>query len=328
MKKIIIVSVTLLINIFLLTSCKSEKKNITILMYDQTDMFINDYSNEIKEQLSKDYNVSLYDCINNQIVENDIILNTLNQTDLFIINLVDRVSANSIILKITEKNIPIIFYNREPNERDITISANSYYVGGNSESDGEFQALIVDELYKHSKSTIDKNNDGIINTVILKGEKYHQDAENRTKASINKLIDLGFEVNIVNTFYCDWKYELGYDCAKHILEHDVELILSNNDEMALGVIDYFKDINYFNEYYIDEYPPIIILGVNGTIKAMQEIENKTLYASVLNDKETQTKVIVQLTYNIFNKKEIKENIDYEFIKERFIYIDGKIIKNN
>lgn len=330
MKKIIIMTIVLIISIFSLTGCIGGKKNITILMYDETDMFINDYSNSIKDELSKKYNVSLYDCKNNQIVENEIILSTLKQTDLFIINLVDRVSANSIILKITEENIPIIFYNREPNEQDITISEYSYYVGGNSESDGVFQAQIVDELYKKSKESIDKNNDGRINTVIFKGEKYHQDAENRTDASIKRLIELGYEINILNVIYCDWKYDLGYDAAKNILEDydDIELILSNNDEMAIGAIDYFKEINYFEEKYVDEYAPIIILGVNGTSKGLEELENGTLYASVLNDKETQANVIIQITESIFNNIDIKESIDYEISKDRFIYIDGKIIKKN
>ncbi len=325
MKKILILLI--LINIFVLSGCRYDKKNIVVLMYDETDMFINDLSSAIQKELSIKYNVELYGCNNNQLTENEIILNTIKDTDMYIINLVDRVSANSIIKKIQDNKIPIIFYNREPNKSDITLLEDSYYVGGDSYKDGILQSDIVHQLYQENKLYVDKNGDNIIDVLLIKGEKYHQDAEKRTAASIEQLKQLGYQVNILEQVYCNWQYTLGYNAAKKAYREysNIELVLSNNDEMAVGVIDYFKEVGYFQEEYIDSVPPTIIIGVDGTASGLNEISKGTLYATVLNDIEKQTKVIALLVENIFSDVIIDETFPYNITNDRYIYIDGKVI---
>ncbi len=229
---------------------------------------------------------------------------------------------------LSKNNIPVIFYNREPNKSDITLIEHSYFVGGDSSIDGQLQAEVIDKLYKYNSNLIDKNNDNIINTVYLKGEKYHQDAEKRTEASLKKLKELGYQINILETVYCNWNYNLGYEAAKDLYDkyNNIELIISNNDEMAVGAIDYFIEIDLFEEIYTDEVPPIIILGVDGTKTGLQYVDNGTLYASILNDKDNQTKAILEIVDLLFDANyEIQNNISYDITNERFIYIDGKII---
>ncbi len=249
---------------------------------------------------------------------------------MYIINLVDRVSANSIIKKIQSNNIPIIFYNREPNKSDITLLEDSYYVGGDSFKDGILQADMVHELYLQNSYNVDKNGDNIIDVLLIKGEKYHQDAEKRTTASIDRLKELGYEVNILDHVYCNWQYTLGYNAAKKAYQEypNIEVVLSNNDEMAVGVIDYFKEVGHFEEEYTNTIPPTIVIGVDGTTSGLNEINKGTLYATVLNNIETQTNVIVELVDNIFNDIKIDNTFSYTITNDRYIYIDGKVIKKN
>ena len=60
---------------------------------------------------------------------------------------------------------------------------------------------------------------------------------------------------------------------------EVEMVISNNDEMALGAIEAYKDAGYNRQ----EWP--IIFGIDGLEDALEAIQNGTMQGTVYNDKE-------------------------------------------
>ena len=131
--------------------------------------------------------VDIVDSQNSQPTQND-------KVDLFItkkvkalaINAVDRTAAGVIIDKAKTANVPVVFLNREPLADDMKKWDKVYYVGAKAEQSGTMEGqLLVDYFKAHPEA--DKNKDGKIQYVMLKGEPGHQDAELRTKFSIQAI---------------------------------------------------------------------------------------------------------------------------------------------
>ena len=323
-----------LLTSMLLTSCNSSDKLISFFYYSSSDTFITSLADDLEYRFSNEYKVSQHFAENSQSVQNNQITKEIERgSDLLVVNVFDRLSASSIIEKAQTKNIPIIFINREPLINDIVYEPYVYYVGTDPVYEGTQQAQIVDELfggYKNFRgSKFDKNGDGKIQIFMIKGELGHQDSELRTNHSIKTLKDLGYEIEILQTKTCDWdsdkaKAEFGKSYPDFLDENGdstIELLLSNNDDMAFGVIDYLKELENYNktETILEQYFPII--GVNGTDAGIKSIQMGDLYGTVKNDFQSQADAIYKLAKKLINKESL-ENFEYKFDNERFIHIEG------
>lgn len=332
MKKRLLSSLIILVFGVILSSCSKSETIISVLLYDANDTYISEMKSDFENQNIYNYSLKIYDCQKSQKIQNELLIKTINKTDVYYINLVDRDSAGSILLKTREKHIPVIFFNREPSQSYIINSNEAYYVGSDSIDAGKKQAEAFDLTYKQALNNgidLDTNKDGIINTVVLKGEENHQDSENRTSNSIARLKELGYSLSDVKMYVCNWSNDIAYKYTKKILEENpkVELVLSNNDDMALGMIKYLEEHKLFEPTYsVGECPPISIVGFDGTVFGQKSIDSGQMLATVLNDAKLQVKVIYDLTNKLLTGYTNILSIDEVEVKnERYFYCPNKVI---
>ena len=92
--------------------------NASVLLYDETDQYINALKNNLEETAIKYDNkitFTFYNSENSQQVQNEQLETCLkDKTDIILLNLVDVSSADSVINKIKNYNIPVLLFNREP----------------------------------------------------------------------------------------------------------------------------------------------------------------------------------------------------------------------
>jgi len=166
-----------------------------------------------------------------------------------------------------------------------------------------------------------------VQLVILKGEQGHQDAERRTDNSIARLMELGFAVDILAVEVADWNRRDGYDAMKRLYEQYgdmIELVFSNNDDMALGAIDYLLEEGIFSEDRTAYNQPFVIIGVDGTTVGLEAIERGLLYGTVNNDSVKQADAILTLADFILNDRSISD-FPFTITRGHYIFIDGDII---
>ena len=137
---------------------------IGVACYDQKDTFIEELVDAFKEQCSsmesKDYAISMtiMDASNSQRVQNDQIEQMINDgCNVLCVNLADRTEPSEIIDAAKEKDIPIIFFNREPVEEDMRRWDKLYYVGGKAKQSGELQGELAADFIKVNPQA-DRNN--------------------------------------------------------------------------------------------------------------------------------------------------------------------------
>ena len=313
-----------------LPACTPKAPQIAFFVYDGTDTYISELMGKITESIPPGYTVEIYDAGNSQAVQNQQILEAIERRfNMLVVNAVDRLACSSIVEKCAGENLPVIFFNREPLE-DAMIGGNVYYVGAAADSLGEKQADMVAALFgpDFADSPYDKNADGVVQLVILKGEQGHQDAEKRTANCVSRLKALGFAVEVLAIEPANWARREGQDAMEGLYARFgdmIELVFANNDDMALGAIDYMLEIGAFHESETGPYEqPFVIVGVDGTAVGREAIAKGLLYGTVLNDSSRQADAITTLADYLLTQRDLAD-YPYAVTRGHYIFIDGDII---
>ena len=263
-------------------------------IYKFDDTFMTGVRNAIAEAAKGKAKVDIVDSQNSQSTQND-------RVDMFItkrmnalaINPVDRTAAGVIIDKAKAENIPVVFFNREPLPEDMRKWDKVYYVGARAEESGTMSGQIIVDFWK-SHPEADRNGDGVLQYVMLKGEPGHQDAELRTEFSIKAVTDAGIKVEKLAEDTGLWDRVRGQEkMAAFLAAHGekIEAVFANNDDMALGAIEALKAAGYFKD---GKFMPVV--GVDATAPAIQALEDRTLLGTVLNDAVNQGVATFNLAY--------------------------------
>ena len=226
--------------------------------------------------------------------------------DIMCVNLVDRTAPGKIIKLARQNNIPIIFFNREPVKEDLMQWNKLYYVGCDAEQSGVMQGQIAADYIKANKN-VDKNNDGKIQYVLLEGEAGHQDAISRTDCSVKTIINNGINLEKLSYQFADWNRGQAENRTTQLIDqygNNIDMIISNNDEMAIGAVEAYKKSGYGE----DEWP--IICGIDGLNDALIAVKEGQMQGTVYNDKEDQSMEIAKLVVDIFKGNDLKKhNLD-------------------
>ncbi|MED4603575.1 galactose/glucose ABC transporter substrate-binding protein MglB [Paenibacillus validus] len=301
---------------------------IGVAIYKFDDTFMTGVRNAISAAAEGKAKVDIVDSQNSQPTQND-------KVDLFItkkvnglaINAVDRTAAGVIIDKAKGANIPVVFFNREPLADDMKKWDKVYYVGAKAEQSGTMSGQLVVDYFK-SHPEADKNKDGALQYVMLKGEPGHQDAELRTKFSVKAVEDAGIKVEKLAEDTAMWDRVKGQEkMAAFLASHGdkIEAVFANNDDMALGAIEALKAKGYFKD---NKYIPVV--GVDATAPALKALEDGTMLGTVLNDAKNQGKATLNLAQVLASgQTPSKDNIGYELTDGKYVWVPyKKITKEN
>ncbi|MDR0951369.1 MAG: galactose ABC transporter substrate-binding protein [Oscillospiraceae bacterium] len=290
---------------------QTARIKIGLTLYRQDDTFISLVRGYIetaaREREAQDdvkITLNITDGRSNQSEQNEQVDRFLQQGyDVICVNEVDRTAAAVIIDKAKTAGIPIVFFNREPVEEDMQRWENLYYVGSDPKESGTFQGNFVAELYADDPERLDKNGDGRLQYVLLEGEPGHQDAALRTEYFIKTLNLAGVKIEKLANGIANWQRSQGLSKMSLWIEElgdRIEVVFSNNDDMALGAIDAYKAAGY-----TDEMLPVIV-GIDGTPPALEAVRAGTLTATVLNDAEGQGRAIFELAYALARGLPVEE----------------------
>lgn len=305
-----------------------EKKSIRIgvSIYDEYDTFIADTVTYLKEwSIEKEKatgTVITLDVVSaggSQITQNDQVERFADRGyDVVCVNLVDRTDATVIIDKARSVNMPIVFFNRELVEEDLERWDKLYYVGAVAKQSGEMQGQIVVNACSERFSEIDRNGDGRLQYVMLEGEAGHQDALVRTQSSLQTVTEAGYEVEKLGDEIANWNRAQATTKMDALLEKypsQIEVIFSNDDDMALGAIDALEREKI-------SYIPLIV-GVNGTTEALEAIKTKHMEGTVYNDGKGQAEAIIDMSYALAMDQPLPDTIS--LTDEKYVYLPYQII---
>ena len=309
-----------------LCACESQqlsgedKVRVGVAYYNQSDTFLNELIACFKEELQSfesddlEVTVTVRDAAGSQRTQDDQVKEMLDAgCNVLCVNLVDRADPSEIIDLARERDIPIIFFNREPVAEDLMQQDGLYYVGAEAEESGIMQGeLAVDAIRGNDR--IDRNKDGKIQYVVLEGEAGHQDAIIRTENAVETLKSNGIALENLSYQIANWNRAQAQNRMEQMIgqyQNKIELVLANNDDMALGAMDAYRKLNY------TESALPVFFGIDGTDVGLQAVRDGKMAGTVYNDKEGQAEAMAKLAVAAATGEGME---DIEFENEKYIYL--------
>ncbi len=305
-----------------------NNKTLNVFYYSGSDKFVNNLATEIKSVAGTlGYDVRQHDAGGDLPVQlNQIEDSIVVGNDILLVNPVDTKSGTGAVKIAKDNRVPVIFFNRAPSDKAVDSYDNAWYVGTNAEESGRYQAELIKE-YVAKHQGVDKNGDGVISIVLLKGEASHQDTEARTSTLITELMDKSTtKFKIIEAVNCDWSLSEAAAQMQNIIStkglDNVEMIVSNNDSMALGAITAINSAGY-NTGSADKFIPVF--GIDGIPDARKAIEEHKMSGTVLNDYVAMAKTVVKMADALLNGKQVnKDLLDLVVVNRRVMIPYGKI----
>lgn len=211
--------------------------------------------------------------------------------DALVVVPVDTSAMEPITQAAKDAGIPLVFVNRNPFGQS-DAPENVFYVGSQEVIAGELQMEYVGEQLA-GKGKI----------AILMGILSNEGAVKRTEGNEAVIADKYPDIEVLAKETGNWQRDQGLSITENWLTaygNDLNAILANNDEMALGALMACQNA---------DREDILILGVDAIPDALDSIEEDGLTATVLQDAVGQGKGAVEAAHKAL-KGESQEGINW------------------
>ncbi len=312
MKKLVVILLAAMLVFAVVAPVSSQAAKpvkVAVVFFDFANTYLSYMRGGMKNfesALGAGVSVEYVDSRNDQPTQNDQIDTLLAKgVDVLAINPVDPKAASTMIAKAKAKNVPIVFFNRCPDAADILSYDKVWYVGTTPEESGVIQAEMIMNAWKN-KPTLDKNKDGKMQYVILKGTPGHPDAEARTKLVVETMQKAGFATEQLALQPANFKT----DDAKNIMEtwlgrfgDKTEMVICNNDAMALGAVEALKSAGYFTgKKYMG------VVGINALSTVVPLIKDDIMLGSILSDPNNEAQAILTMAVNLIRGGDVLKGV--------------------
>ena len=273
-----------------------------------------------------------YDSNNSQTTQTEQVTTAIAKgTSLLVVNLVDSGSddaAKNIIDQASAQNIPVIFFNRSVSEEAVSSYDKCVFVGTDYEMAGHMQGEMVGKYLVDNYDTVDLNGDGSISYVMFKGQEGNAEAIARTQFGVEDadkvLTEAGksaltfYDSSNANKYLVDqdgaWSAAAANNYMQTILSqyseannNMVELVIANNDEMAIGAVTALQNAGYNLE---DGSAKVIaVFGVDATDAAKDAIGKGTMTGTIKQDAEGMANTIAQISENYMTSADTFAEVD-------------------
>lgn len=300
--------------------------NVAVLLYSFDDLFMQQLKQALenieKENPTKVHFI-FYDGKNNISLQDET-LDSFSKDDinLIIANLAD-VDENSVkkALDIVQlKEIPIIFL--EISSEVISKISRNYkkvaFLTADSALAGTIQGNILVNLWNSNRKALDKNNDNILQYVILQGEANNPIAIDRTKYSILAINSAGIKTEQLASANDNWLKDLAGSSMDSIFfkyDDKIEAIIANNDAMAIGAIETLQKYGYNKG---DNSKNIAVIGIDALAEAKKLIDNGFMTGTVIQNPNVLAKTLYDVGMNLIQGLNPIENTNYSIINKSII----------
>ena len=271
-----------------------------------------------------------YDANNSQTTQTEQIQTAITKgAAVLVVNIVDASSddaTQAIVDMAQAANIPLVFFNRSVSEEIVSAYDQAAYVGTDYTQAGHMQGEMIGNYVLENYETLDLNGDGQISYVMFKGQEGNMEADARTQYGVEdadavltaagKPALVFYDEANTSKYLLDangaWSAQQGQDLMQTLLSkysedsgNMVELVIANNDDMALGAISALQNAGYNKEG--GKYIPVF--GVDATDAAKEAIANGSMTGTIKQDAEGMANAVVTISQNLATGADKFDTID-------------------
>lgn len=317
----------------------AEDLVVDVFIYKYSDTYIASVRDYMDTQFAGvGITANFYDANEDQATQTQQVETAITQgTDLLIVNIVTSGSedaAMTIVELARDADLPLIFFNREVDDEVVNSYDKCAFVGTDADEAGYMQGQLVYDTISADPDAYDLNGDGEIAYIMFKGELGNAEADGRTQYSVeeaNRLLEADGLPTLVyydsaNTELfqpCNWDSAEAQDAMLTALntnpftgDNPIELVMANNDDMALGAIEALNEVGY--NQGLDEDGNLIsedsipVVGVDATDVAQEAIAAQRMTGTIKQDAEAMAAGVVYLAQNIQAGNALFDGADTNF----------------
>lgn len=295
-------------------AASGDLPTVGVLIYKYDDTYISTVRNSLQAALEGKANVEMQDGKGDQATQNDQLDVMISKgVDVLCVNMVDAKAASGVVEKASAAGIPTIFFNREPDTEVIKSYDKACFIGTNAIDAGKMQGDIIKDLWD-AHPEYDLNGDGKVQYVMFQGEPDNPEAIARTQYSVEQATANGLTMEQVGEIQvCNWDTETAQKAMEAMLaanEGKIELVIANNDGMAIGCVAALSNIGYNTG--AEGAPFIPVIGVDATDAAKDAIAKGQMSATVLQDGDAMGKAIAAAALNAASGAEFLDGTEYTY----------------
>jgi len=239
-----------------------------------------------------------------------------NKVDAIIVNPVDTSATQAMSDAAAAAKIPLVFVNRQPANVD-KLPDGQAFVASNEAESGTLETKQICKILK-DKGLKEAN------IYVLEGELSNQAAVQRT-ADIHDVMkgpDCGVKLNIIAEQTGNWHREEGQNLMTNWLStgKPFDAVISNNDEMAIGVIQALKAAG-------KDLKKIPVGGVDATQDALAAMKAGDLAVTVFQDAAGQGKGSLEAAIKLAKGEKVEKKVYIPFQLVTPANIDQFLKKN-
>ncbi|MDD3409373.1 MAG: galactose ABC transporter substrate-binding protein [Eubacteriales bacterium] len=240
--------------------------------------------------------------------------------------------AQDIVNKAKDAGIPLIFFNRSVEQSIVESYDKCVFIGTNYIDAGIMEGQMVGQYLVDNYDACDLNGDGVISYVMFKGDEANQEAIARTKygqecadevlTAAGKPAMSFYDANNSSKYLVDqngtWSRQAAFDYMQTLLAqynedngNMVEVVIANNDEMAIGAVQALQQAGYNN----GDGKTIPVFGVDATADAVEQIKSGYMAGSIKQDAEGMAEAITTIAGNLLAGKDMFEGLNPNFVLE-------------
>ncbi len=301
------------IGVNLVNSQEAQMKKVGIFAFRVDDSYINLVVKSIEQALQGKAEVTVFDAKQDKVSQFDQ-LNSFIESggDAIAMNLVDVKSGRDVLNIIRAHDLPVVFFNKEPDPNSLLDYPKARFVGSLVQQSALLQGEIISKLWEENPQ-FDRNNDKVCNFIMLQGNVDNPEGLVRSKIAVQGARKHGVNMQqIGDTIICDWDEDCAYKATKLALNTflgKLDMIISNNDSMALGAIKALQDYN-FNIPGGENIIPVV--GIDGIKQAKEAISQGIMHGTVIQDAQSMGYAVGTMLFNMINDKAFLEGLPYKW----------------
>lgn len=285
---------------------------------------------------------------NQQTQTDDINTALVTGANAIVINMVESGAigtAETLMNTVAGYGVPAVFFNRAVSTDDVEAGnlfksyEKSAFIGTKFDEAGKMQGDMIGEYVLANYDAMDLNKDGVISYVMFKGDEANQEAILRTKYGVENadavLTAAGkpalayYDANATTKYHVDmngtWSNTASFEYMSTILAqynaangNMIELVICNNDDMALGAVNALTNIGYNTGVAGD--PVIPVFGVDATDAAKELIAAGRMVGTIKQDAVGMADAVAVITANLVAGRD-----KFEGLNENYGIVDGWMV---
>ena len=223
--------------------------------------------------------------------------------DLIMIDMVDVTHSKYVVDRIKELNIPVIFSFNGDIEA-VNSYSKSFLAQLNPMEGGILQGNIIVEAWTKNKINIDKNQNNVLEYIMLLGSPNNIISIDRSKYSVSTIKSNNIKTQELGEVFCYWSQDQAKEAVSQFLlrfGNEIEVIISVQDGMAIGAVKALQEYGY---NLGNNNKKVIVVGCDGVPAALDLVNNGAMTGTVIQDSYEIANDFYTFSMNLMDNKNV------------------------